>query len=253
MSDLAQLLKEVPGENPGITSGVAYIPLDEAIPDEVTGFDAAAHAATMSGEIHVENPARPDGFEQVYIANAAKACANCVGHCCRAFRLGTFIDDIPASLRKTRQTMREDKMALAWLRNGKRRLLIKKYGQYRGVKWSGIEEILRRSIEKSKDDIYALKFFSTRLLPARNLEFHPDFAIMSEEQKTHTFRCAEFDEEKHRCKAHGIRPALCRRYICLPATAGMVPAEDKMTFGVIEINRRKKYEQKRRRRTGKTS
>lgn len=224
--------------NPGMTSGVGYLPLEEPAPEEISTFDASREGPRLRHEIQL-NLNEPSGFDEIYKANASKACASCVGHCCRAFSLGPWVDDIPKSIRELRKDLCRTKAELRMIKSGQRKKLIRKNSAFRGLKSTKIIELLGTRIKSCVDEIYGMNFFSTRLKPARNMHFHPVInQDLKRGEKVRIFRCTEFDERTHRCKAHAIRPVLCQRYICNPATAGFVPELVTMTFGQIEIHRK---------------
>lgn len=240
---------DIQAARPHDISGVNSLHLSMmTTPDDIREFDAVAAVNAGIGDTQVADPRNPTGFEEVYIKNASRACASCVGHCCRAFELGFDPSQMPDLLAKGRVRLRELKLALAFLCAG---------GRMKGLKQTDVVMILpdekrrdlvsrlKRHVVSQQDEIYSIKFFMTRLRPARNLEFHPDFASMSDDRKRRICRCVEFDEKSLRCKVHHLRPSICRKYICAPASAGFVPKHDNMLFGRIQTSKKEHRNGKR--------
>jgi Fe-S-cluster containining protein len=66
------------------TPGVLSIQCKTEEPESIGNFDYRGDRI-QSDSIQVNDPENPDGFEQIYQQNAARACAGCKAHCCRGF------------------------------------------------------------------------------------------------------------------------------------------------------------------------
>ena len=228
---------EIREPNPGVMSGAAHISIEDPESEQLRNFDAAKEGPLLRREIQL-NLEQPSAFEEIYRQNASKACASCVGHCCRAFSLGPWVDDIPKSIKEEQKRLRKVMSEIRMLKRGQRKIFIRKNPSLKGIKSPELIRMLERQERSCHDEIYGMEFFSSRLRPIRHLDTYLKMNPLRDGEKLRTFRCTEFDEKAHRCKAHDVRPTVCRRYICSPATAGFAPAPEMMTFGQIEIARK---------------
>lgn len=224
-----------------VVFGDGYIPRDGPVPEEILNFDASRNLGGAGDhQVLLGSDRKPTTvFDEIYVQNASRACAKCVGHCCRAFALGSWANNMKETLARLYGRVRESRRRIVVFKTVPRRAFLKEEPQFFGKRSTEILEILKADLAAASEDLKTGRFFSTRLRPADNLEFHPQVSGSRLGDPPAFYQCTEFDVLARRCKVHDKRPTLCRRYICGPATAGFAPPSDSMVFGVIEANKKR--------------